>query len=349
MRINNGKTVQEIADFLNASYFSEHIYADDDYRVAKMDKSKLGKLFEDPFYFGLYRHGETIANLVDLYNFLPLITPDEYILLNREAATDFGKEYAGKGKAAARLDYGLLRNKVICDYCDNSMQFQHQEIKRGKNKGKWLISWYCRNRQNCIRHDDKLAVETFGKTLKKSIRAKLVVEPVKEMLKQCTKKSEEAYKYHIDKLEVKVAQDRAIAKRKLNEAKTDLTYNNKQYAKYQDFQSEYPKEYAKHHNGKLEYHQNLINVAQSNIKAASAELDKLKNAVPSRQEFDELTRSYLKTINSTRDLLELDAVLNEVVLNLRAGDDSVSVIRLNKPYDMLVDLSKISTGRGDRT
>ncbi len=85
--------------------------------------------------------------------------------------------------------------------------------------------------------------------------------------------------------------------------------------------------------------------ALANIKVANAELDKLKTAIPSREKFYELTRSCLKTINSTRDLLELDAVLNEVVLNLRAGDDVVSVIKLNKPYDMLVDLSKISLGR----
>jgi hypothetical protein len=39
----------------------------------------------------------------------------------------------------------------------------------------------------------------------------------------------------------------------------------------------------------------------------------------------------------------------EKFIELRAGDDSVSVIKLNKPYDMLVDLSKISTGRGERT
>ena len=66
MRLNQGKNVQDIADFLNASYFSEHVHADDEYRVAKMDKNKLGRLFKDTFYFGLYQYGETIANLTDL-------------------------------------------------------------------------------------------------------------------------------------------------------------------------------------------------------------------------------------------------------------------------------------------
>jgi hypothetical protein len=33
------------------------------------------------------------------------------------------------------------------------------------------------------------------------------------------------------------------------------------------------------------------------------------------------------------------------VSNLRAGNDSVSVIKLNPPYNLLVDLAEISTGR----
>jgi len=193
---------------------------------------------------------------------------------------------------------------------------------------------------------DTEAIKKYGHKLKHSIRARYVVPPIEEMLRQCTKKSEEAYRYYIDRLEVRVAQQKAIAKRKLNEAKASLTQNNKKYARYQDFQSSDPAAYKKHHKGKLEYHQNLINVANAKIKAANSEIAELKNAVPTREEFYELTRSYLEVLGKTRDLLERDAVLSEVVSNLRAGDDSVSVIKLNPPYDMLVDLSKISTGRG---
>jgi hypothetical protein len=34
-----------------------------------------------------------------------------------------------------------------------------------------------------------------------------------------------------------------------------------------------------------------------------------------------------------------------MVLNLRSGSDVVSVIKLNPPYDLMVDLSKVSLGR----
>ena len=41
-----------------------------------------------------------------------------------------------------------------------------------------------------------------------------------------------------------------------------------------------------------------------------------------------------------QDLIEEDAVYSEVVSNLRARDNSISVIKLNPPYDMMVDFSK---------
>lgn len=67
-------------------------------------------------------------------------------------AKDFGKTTSVITNRNQRLDYGLLHSKVFCDYCDVSMQFHHQELQRGKNKGRWVNSFYCRNKA-CLRHD----------------------------------------------------------------------------------------------------------------------------------------------------------------------------------------------------
>ena len=69
-------------------------------------------------------------------------------------------------------------------------------------------------------------------------------------------------------------------------------------------------------------------------------MDDLQKALPTRGEFVELVHSYLKTILETSDLIEEDAVYREVVSNLRARDNSISVIKLNPPYDMMVDFSE---------
>lgn len=43
---------------------------------------------------------------------------------------------------------------------------------------------------------------------------------------------------------------------------------------------------------------------------------------------------------SVTDVVEEDLVYREVVLNLRANDNFISVIKLNPPYDLMVDLSE---------
>jgi site-specific DNA recombinase len=348
MRLYKGKTQIEIAEFLNEAGFSSRKTQDDKLQVVRVDKQMVGDLFADPFYFGLYRYGQNLADLTEIYDFLPLMTVDEYITLNQGIAGSFGATHAGKSVQNSRLDYGLLRGKVICDFCDEVMGFQNQEIKRGKNKDKWVISFYCRNKA-CIRHNSEEATKQFGHPLSKSIRAKYISAHIEYTLRSCTKKSKEAYRFYIDRLESKLAQDRAITSRKLSEAKNDLRINEKQYARYQQFQIEHPEEYEKHHKNKLEHYEHLVGGAKHSIKVCTEELEQLKTGLPTEQEFYELISSYLKTLLNTTDLMEQDAIYNEVVLNLRAGDDVVSVIKLNPPYSLLVDLAKISAGRGERT
>jgi DNA invertase Pin-like site-specific DNA recombinase len=346
MRLYQGKSNIEIAEFLNDAHLSVRKDQDEAYTVVKVDKQMVGDIFDDPFYFGLYHYGQNLADLTELCDFLPLITPDEYIILNQKMAATFGERRVGRSVVNKRLEYGLLRNKVICDYCDTAMQFQHQEIKRGKNTGKWIISFYCRNTA-CQRYKTE-ENKANGKPLKKSIRAKFVMAAIEWELRHCTKKSAEAYRQYIDRLSAKLAQDTAIAKRKLSEAQSDLRTNEKQYARYQQFQIDHPDDYKKHHDGKLEHHQQLINVARHSIKKCEDELKQLKMGLPTEQEFYELINSYLLVLLNTTDLMEQDAVCNELVSNLRAGDDTVPVIKLNPPYDLMTDLDKISRGRGDR-
>jgi site-specific DNA recombinase len=347
MRLNQGKSNVEIANFLNDSVFSSRKTQDDDYVQFKATKQKVAKIFEDSFYCGLYQYGDNIVNLTDIYSFKPLITTDEYIMLNSDIAKDFNKKTTVKTIRNSRLEYGLLRNKVICDFCDVPMQFQHQEIKRGKNSGKWLVSFYCRNKE-CLRHN-KDEQKKQGIKLDKSIRAKYVMAGIEWQLRHLTKQSEEAYRMYIGRLESRIASDRAIVKRKLDQAKDDKRSNDKQYTRLLDFQVANPKEYEKHHKGRLDHYKQLSDLAQESIDENKEALEQLETALPTKKEFYELTKSKLLDLLNEDDILVLDAICNEFVTNLRAGNDSTPVIKLNPPYNLMADLPEILTGRGERT
>lgn len=347
MRLYEDKSNTEIADFLNKAHLTERKDPDEPRTLVKVTKQMVGNIFEDSFYCGLYKYGDNYANIVELSNFKPLMTPDEYIMLNSGVAKNFGKTSSVKTNRSERLDYGLLHNKVICDYCDVSMQFQHPPIKRGKNAGKRSVSFYCRNRA-CLRHN-KEEQKAQGIKLSKSIRAKFVLAGIEWQLRHLTKQSEEAYDMYIDRLESQIATNRAILNNKLAQAKQNLRNSQREYARYQNFQLDNIKEYEKHHSGKLEQYAELMRHHEEAVKENESELKELATKLPSASEFYELTRSKLLDLLSTDDIIAIDAICREFITNLRAGNDSTPVIKLNPPYDLMVDLSKISTGRGDRT
>lgn len=345
MRLRDRATGEEIADFLNDSNLSVRKTEQDEYKLVKMTKNMVSDFLTDEFYTGVYKHGDNVSNLNDQYNFLPLVTPDEYITLGRNISSSFNKEFKGRGNVTQRLEFGLLREKVICDFCDRPMTFQRTKIQRGKNKGKWLLSFYCRNK-DCIRHNDKEAILKYGHKLPRGIRAKFVNAHIEWTLRHLTKNVDEAHKRYIKRIEQDVIIKRETVRRKLSDAKNDIKLQRDFYAKYQTFQVSNPVEYKQHHNGKLEYHQAQINSIEDAIAKLEAEKTRLNHALPNREEFVELINSYLETILKTTDVVEEDLVYREVVLNLRANDDFISVIKLNPPYDLMVDLSENTNWSG---
>jgi hypothetical protein len=108
------------------------------------------------------------------------------------------------------------------------------------------------------------------------------------------------------------------------------------------------KAYERYHNGKIEHHEQLIGNAEQSIEDNKNRLEELKIGLPTESEFYELVNLPLVDLLETNDIMKLDAICNEMVTNLRVGNDSVSVIKLNPPYNLLVDLAEISTGRDKR-
>lgn len=186
----------------------------------------------------------------------------------------------------------------------------------------------------------------YGKKLSKSVRLKDITPHIAWAIQNCTKDSKKAYDYYIERLKSEVAVKRETAKRKLADTRKEVAKQEEMLAQYQNFQVQHPEDYQKYHKNKLEEHQQLLDVDSSNVSKLEKELEKLRQVLPTRDEFVELVHSYLETVLKTTDLVEEDAVYQEVVSNLRVADNSVSVIKLNPPYDLMVDLSKISFGRG---
>lgn len=70
-------------------------------------------------------------------------------------------------------------------------------------------------------------------------------------------------------------------------------------------------------------------------------------ALSIQKKFYELTSSKVPNTLKTVDIINLDTKWDELVANLRSGNDSTPVIKLD-PYNLLTKLGEISTDREQR-
>lgn len=78
-----------------------------------------------------------------------------------------------------------------------------------------------------------------------------------------------------------------------------------------------------HYKGKLEDTRSLLDASLASEKSLKVELEQLKAGSPTREQFVELVHSYLEILLNTTDLIEEDTIYQELVFNLRVGDNAV--------------------------
>lgn len=344
-RLYERATYEEVADFMNKQGLTQRRGEDDTPELIKMTKQKAARVFSDPLYCGIYEHGG-LVNLMDIYNFTPLMTVDEYIQLNTKLSRDFNTNTVVRTNSNKRLEFGLMNGMVICDFCDKTMKFQHQQIKRGKNKDRWVVSFYCNNTQ-CLRHD-KEEQALRGIKLSKSIRAKYVLAGIEWQLRHLTKKSAEAYRIYKDDILQNIASEKAIASRTLNDSKQTKRQHQEKLDKYLELHLNAPEDYKRYHNGKIEEFRGLVELDEQTIASNETKIKRLKVRIPTEDDFFELPQSKLLDMLNTDDIVTLDTLCREFVVNLRAGDNSTPVIKLKQPYNYMTVLTEKSLGSGGR-
>lgn len=130
-------------------------------RITKVKKKKiylknqsLSTMFRDPFYYGLLIQNKEVVNLIELYNFIPAITKetfDQVQLINHR------KVRPNKPHSNA---FYPLRHMVICDYCSHTCS-----VYPSAGRHKRYLVYDCKNPE-CPRRKDK--------NIKKTTRAKVV-------------------------------------------------------------------------------------------------------------------------------------------------------------------------------
>ena len=165
-------------------------------------------------------------------------------------------------------------------------------------------------------------------------------------LRHCTQRSKEAYSFYIDNIQQRKAEDIAINKHNLKLAKQDHKNYINRYNEAKSLRLSDPDTYNKHYGGSLEHFNELVSSTSKDIKRINTKISNLKEKLPSEVEFYELVDSYLLKLLSTDSIIEQDIICDELVDYIKVSNGFVSEIKLNPPYNLMVDLDELSLGGG---
>ncbi|MFH1670395.1 MAG: recombinase family protein [Patescibacteria group bacterium] len=162
----NEETLESIADWLSMVGCTRETSKG---RIIKTpNKTILGRIFCDPFYYGVLRQTDKLKDLRDLYDFKAMVTEEEFLEVQR----------IGKGKKKTKVKQSFpFRNDLVQCSCGNTC-FPTAAKGRGGNLYLYLV---CRARKQCPNK-------------KYSLRSKVVLEAIEVTLKKSFKPTAANYK-----------------------------------------------------------------------------------------------------------------------------------------------------------
>ena len=159
-----GETLDNIVSFLRKSGYHAR-GAENARRDIKVSLSTITNIVSDPIYAGVMQYGGDVVALDALYDFVPMITVQEYLKLNKykslKQAFKTRKHDRGKDKLVA----DFLPHHIHCHSCGGEMQ-------AGVSKGKSKHYYYFR----CTTPDCE--------RLNKGTRAKVIIDFVVDFLEK---------------------------------------------------------------------------------------------------------------------------------------------------------------------
>ncbi len=310
-------TLEEIASFIrNSGYYSRG--KENKRRDVKVSLSMLGNIFSDPIYAGVLQYGKGVVDLMELYDFTPMITVEEYLKINQyrslKQAFKTRKHERGNDKRVA----DFLPRKVYCSECDGLMQ-------AGVSDGKTKKYYYFRCvTEDCVR-------------FKLSTRAKVILDFVDEFLRNKPFVSEETYSsYRTEIIRIQNAglseinSHIASATKKASLYADDIASVKLNLSKETDLDT---KQVQKQELKRLE---KALLESRTFAEEMRSKKEKVSKAPYTFKEFSEIMDAIPAKIKKVQSTTEKDALVAPIFLNFTVSAKKVENYSLNSPFDRLI-------------
>ncbi len=346
MRLQN-KSLDEIAEFLNKNQYQRTtgkgkiVYQD-----FKMRKQVLSEVFKDTFYTGVLQYGEnqnTIVDLTTIYNFVPMVSVDEYLQINH--LSNIKKAFRSKKRGlGTEIKADFLRGMVVCGHCCETMS-SGITVKRHPKTKKIVTQYYF---FRCDRPTCKIKVS--GKKVNQNVRGKVILEYVYQFLDNNHFGTEAAYQHYVQEMKSvsqKEIKDLVRQEKSLQQTAHILSERIDSIKKY--LPTETDAELILSYKGDLKSKLSDSRLLDTEIEKIKKLKERSKEAVYTLKEFIELMDNLPDTLRKTKQLQSKDKIIRRIFSNFTLKDKKVSSYQLNQPFKDFFEKGFVKNGRGDRT
>lgn len=321
-----GISHNEISEYLNRENFSFK----GEKRIVR--KQEISRILADPFYVGSHVIGDGIYDLIKLdVDFIPCTTMETFMQIR----DIYSEKNRFASKTSKHTKSMLLKNLVVCEYCQHRMYVS----KTSNGKGKRYLWVRCDNK-DCSRR-------SLG--IRNGMRSKVVFDWMFEFIKDfnITRKD---YEKWIKEVEIRKKENTPLFERRLK----DLL---KQIKEKENKQKDYAIALTKSVN-----HAQLSDNLQKEIDDIELEIENLKKECSkveidlseSLRNIDKNIWTYEKFVNffqSLRDIVKkrkteelLVKVSNMLFVNIVLGDRKVVSYQLKEQFAILEKVVTVKTG-----
>lgn len=305
------------------------------------DKDDVSELLRDTTYVGILKWGENsgLVNLVDKYDFTPMIEVKDFLKINKIDKLDSAKVKSLTKTKGGDIRANLLRSMVYCGICRQILT----SMVIDKKKGKAIIGSY---------YYYKCETEKC-KMRNKSARANLVISAAKEYFANNLLVTKENYDIYVANAKKAIKQKNTELESEIGRLTSRIGESKRNYEQTKSLLLS-NKELAEHYN---------LDTAKEEINSLSAELSTLTNRRNRSKEAIVTYEEYLKLLSSTpvilgkiQDMEVMDAFLRIFFSNFTiipsSGDfkqGSRVVYKLKEPWNGFSSADKLSLGAGTGT
>ncbi len=308
-------------------------------KPVKFSKKNLSVMFKDPFYAGVFTHGDVAyADLTELQpDFVPMVSVDNFVKINI-AKLRGSKANRHLIRVRDKPDADMARGIIICGYCNEPY---HSGITTRKKNGVVIRRGYYYRCEN----------PECPKTKNRLEPARYIVKGAHEILKDIKIKVEKAVYDHYKEEMARVisvknkaldTHRRALQKAKENQEKRrddikQLILDTSRTPDNELIRTSYTKD--------LKDTEEIINRIESDLHEVARNKIENKEVILSYEKFLEHFKNLASRLEGTPTMEEIDFTIRKIFSNIVIKDHEVLSYQLNSPFKEFEEKGFVTFGR----